>query len=278
MTSNPSTPSLVMQAFGLVKLFGHVVALDKTDFELANGEVLAVVGDNGAGKSTLIKVLTGALQPDSGTISIDGEKVVFKSPLMARLAGIESVYQELAVATQLNITQNMFLGREVRKPGPMGRFFRQLDKRLMRQQAAEHMRNLGIRIQSIHQKVEELSGGQRQAVAVARAAAWGRKVVILDEPTAALGVRETRQVLELIGRVRGQGLSVLLISHNMPDVFAIADRIHIHRLGRRATIVDPKKTTMNEVVAVMTGALEADAVEPAIFYKGADKPVSTRVA
>lgn len=268
MTSTPSTPALVMQAFGLVKLFGHIVALDKADFELANGEVLAVVGDNGAGKSTLIKVLTGALQPDSGTISIDGEKVVFKSPLGARLAGIESVYQELAVATQLNITQNMFLGREVRKPGLMGRLFRQLDKRLMRQQAAEHMRNLGIRIQSIHQKVEELSGGQRQAVAVARAAAWGRKVVILDEPTAALGVRETRQVLELIGRVRGQGLSVLLISHNMPDVFAIADRIHIHRLGRRATIVDPKKTTMNEVVAVMTGALEADAVEPAIFYKG----------
>ena len=130
------------------------------------------------------------------------------------------------------------------------------------------MRSLGIRIQSISQKVEELSGGQRQAVAVARAAAWARKVVILDEPTAALGVHGTRQVLELIGRVRGQGLSVLLISHNMPDVFAIADRIHIHRLGRRATIVDPKKTRMDEVVAVMTGALEADAVEPAIFYKG----------
>jgi fructose transport system ATP-binding protein len=261
-------PSLVMQAFGLVKLFGHVVALDKADFELANGEVLAVVGDNGAGKSTLIKVLTGALQPDFGTIRLNGEEVVFKSPLAARSAGIETVYQELAVATQLNITQNMFLGREVRKPGVMGRMFRQLDKKSMREKAASHMRNLGIRIQSIHQKVEELSGGQRQAVAVARAAAWGRKVVVLDEPTAALGVRETRQVLELIGRVRGQGVSVILISHNIPDVFAVADRIHIHRLGRRATIVDPKKSTMNEVVGVMTGAIEPDAVESAILYKG----------
>jgi fructose transport system ATP-binding protein len=146
--------------------------------------------------------------------------------------------------------------------------FRQLDKKSMREKAASHMRNLGIRIQSIHQKVEELSGGQRQAVAVARAAAWGRKVVVLDEPTAALGVRETRQVLELIGRVRGQGVSVILISHNIPDVFAVADRIHIHRLGRRATIVDPKKSTMNEVVGVMTGAIEPDAVESAILYKG----------
>ncbi len=181
----------------------------------------------------------------------------FPNPLAARLAGIETVYQELAVATQLDIAQNMFLGREMRKSGPLGAVFRQLDKKRMRRQAAEHMQTLGIRVQSIRQAVETLSGGQRQAVAVARAAAWGRKVVILDEPTAALGVRETNQVLELIRRVRDQGLSVVLISHSMPEVFAIADRIHIHRLGRRAAVVRPKTTEMSEVVAVMTGALRA---------------------
>jgi fructose transport system ATP-binding protein len=258
-------PSLAMQAMGLTKRYGHVVALDGADFELAKGEILAVVGDNGAGKSSLIKVLTGATIPDSGTVFVDGAEVHFKNPLSARLAGIETVYQELAVATQLNIAQNLFLGRELRKPGLRGQVFRQLDKSRMRQQAADHMKNLGIRIQSINQKVETLSGGQRQAVAVARAAAWGKRVVILDEPTAALGVRETNQVLNLITRVRDQGLSVVLISHSMPDVFQIADRIHIHRLGRRAVVVSPKTTSMNDVVAVMTGALPADAVQSSLI-------------
>jgi fructose transport system ATP-binding protein len=258
-------PSLAMQAMGLTKRYGHVVALDGADFELAKGEILAVVGDNGAGKSSLIKVLTGATIPDSGTVFVDGAEVHFKNPLSARLAGIETVYQELAVATQLNIAQNLFLGRELRKPGLRGPVFRQLDKSRMRQQAADHMKNLGIRIQSINQKVETLSGGQRQAVAVARAAAWGKRVVILDEPTAALGVRETNQVLNLITRVRDQGLSVVLISHSMPDVFQIADRIHIHRLGRRAVVVSPKTTSMSDVVAVMTGALPADAVQSSLI-------------
>ncbi|HEV7283794.1 MAG TPA: ATP-binding cassette domain-containing protein, partial [Kaistia sp.] len=247
------------------KRYGHVVALDGADFELAKGEILAVVGDNGAGKSSLIKVLTGATIPDSGTVFVDGAEVHFKNPLSARLAGIETVYQELAVATQLNIAQNLFLGRELRKPGLRGQIFRQLDKSRMRQQAADHMKNLGIRIQSINQKVETLSGGQRQAVAVARAAAWGKRVVILDEPTAALGVRETNQVLNLITRVRDQGLSVVLISHSMPDVFQIADRIHIHRLGRRAVVVSPKTTSMSDVVGVMTGALPADAVQSSLI-------------
>jgi fructose transport system ATP-binding protein len=264
MTPAAPNPSLAMQAIGLTKRYGQVVALARADFELAKGEILAVVGDNGAGKSSLIKALTGAVMPDDGTVYLDGREVHFKTPLSARLAGIETVYQELAVATQLNIAQNLFLGREMRKPGIAGTLFRHLDKKRMRQQATEHMRNLGIRIQSIHQKVETLSGGQRQAVAVARAAAWGRKVVILDEPTAALGVRETHQVLDLIRRVRDQGLSVLLISHSMPDVFEIADRIHIHRLGRRATVVSPKTTSMSEVVGVMTGALKPDAVRSAL--------------
>jgi len=257
-------PDFALQARGLTKRYGHVVAMEDADFDLIRGEILAVVGDNGAGKSTLIKALSGALIPDAGQIYLNGQPVQFSSPLSARLSGIETVYQDLAVATQLDIAQNMFLGREVRKRGVLGAVFRQLDKRNMRRQADEHMRTLGIRIQSIRQPIETLSGGQRQAVAVARAAAWGRKVVILDEPTAALGVRESNQVLDLIRRIREQGLSVVLISHSMPEVFAIADRIHIHRLGRRAAVVDPKTTAMNDVVGVMTGALRAEQVDSAL--------------
>ena len=258
---NPDpAPGLAMQAIGLTKHYGQVVALEGADFELARGEILAVVGDNGAGKSTLVKVLAGALIADSGQVYLDGAPVRFSSPLEARLAGIETVYQELAVAAQLDIAQNMFLGRELRKPGVLGAVLRQLDKKRMRQQAAEQMHDLGVRVQSIRQAIETLSGGQRQAVAVARAAAWGRKVVLLDEPTAALGVRETHQVLDLIRRVRERGLSVVLISHSMAEVFAIADRIHIHRLGQRAALVSPKTTAMSEVVAVMTGAMPPDAV------------------
>jgi fructose transport system ATP-binding protein len=253
-------PGLAMQAIGLTKRYGHVVAMEGANFELARGEILAVVGENGAGKSTLIKALAGALTPDSGELWLDGEPVRFSSPLDARRVGIETVYQDLAVATQLDITQNMFLGREMRKPGVRGSLLRQLDKKRMRQQAAEQMHNLGIQVQSIRQSIETLSGGQRQAVAVARAAAWGRKVVILDEPTASLGVRETHQVLELIRRVREHGASVVLISHSLPEVFAIADRIHIHRLGRRAAVVSPQTTVMSDVVAVMTGALRPAAV------------------
>jgi fructose transport system ATP-binding protein len=254
-----------MHAQGLTKRFGHVVAMEDADFELAKGEILAVVGDNGAGKTTLIKTLTGALIPDEGQVFLDGQPVNFSTPLDARRAGIETVYQELAVATQLDISQNMFLGRELRKPGVLGVVFRQLDKKQMRRLATEQMRGLGIHTRSTSQAVETLSGGQRQAVAVARAAAWGRKVVILDEPTAALGVRETQQVLDLIRRVRDQGLSVVLISHSMPEVFAIADRIHIHRLGRRAAVVSPRTTVMSDVVAVMTGALKPDGVVSALL-------------
>ena len=260
-------PDLVMQARGLTKRYGHVVAMEGADFDLASGEILAVVGDNGAGKSTLIKALSGALIPDAGEIYLAGQAVRFASPLAARLAGVETVYQELAVATQLDIAQNMFLGRETRKSGLLGALFRQLDKKGMRKQATEHMQTLGIRVQSIRQAVETLSGGQRQAVAVARAVAWGRKVVILDEPTAALGVRETSQVLELIRRVRDHGLSVVLISHSMPEVFTIADRIHIHRLGRRAAVVSSTTTAMRDVVAVMTGALRPDQVASALPHE-----------
>ena len=248
------TETVVLRARGLTKHYGQVVALDDCDFDLRAGEILAVIGDNGAGKSTLIKALTGAVVPDSGTISLKGEQVHFRSALDARRAGIETVYQELGVAPALDITQNLYLGREQRRKGLLGTVFRKLDKPAMRHGSARQMADLGIRIQSIRQKVETLSGGQRQAVAVARVAAWATSVVIMDEPTAALGVRETNQVLGLIERVRENGLPVVLISHNMPNVFQVADRIHIHRLGRRIALVDPRNTTMEEAVAVMTGA------------------------
>ncbi len=253
------TPTL--EARGLVKTFGHVVGLAGVSLQLYPGEVLAIIGDNGAGKSTLIKCLSGALAVDEGEILMDGVKVDFKSPVDARHAGIETVFQTLAVAPALDIASNLYLGREIRDKGPLGTIFRKLDTRGMRAKAKEQLKDLGIgTIQDLSQKVETLSGGQRQAVAVARAAAFGSKVVILDEPTAALGVRESGQVLALIKRLRGRGLPVILISHNMPQVFEVADRIHIQRLGRRAGIITPHSHTMEEAVAIMTGATTLDGV------------------
>ena len=245
----------ILQARGLVKRYGHVVALDGADLELYPGEILAIIGDNGAGKSTLIKALSGALQPDEGEILLDGAGAHFHSPRDARRAGIETVYQDLAVAPSLDIASNIFLGREVRRGGPQGSLLRMLDTRAMRREATRHFSELKIGVQSMTQAVENLSGGQRQGVAVARAAAWARRLVIMDEPTAALGVKETGQVLDLIRRVRERGLPVILISHDMPNVFALADRIQIMRLGRRAAIVTPASHSMAEAVAIMTGAL-----------------------
>ena len=247
----------VLRATGLVKRYGRVVAIDGSDLELYPGEILAVIGDNGAGKSSLIKALSGALVPDAGSIELDGSPVHFRTPMDARAAGIETVYQTLAVAPGLDIADNLFLGREVRKPGVLGSVFRMLDRKHMRDEAKRHMSELGIAtLQNIGQAVESLSGGQRQGVAVARSAAFGSKVVILDEPTAALGVKEGNRVLQLIRDVRDRGLPVILISHNMPHVFEIADRIHIQRLGRRATVITPQSHSMSEAVAIMTGAAE----------------------
>jgi fructose transport system ATP-binding protein len=251
---------LVLEARGLVKRYGRVTALDHADFELREGEILAVIGDNGAGKSTLIKALTGAIQPDAGEILLDGKPVVFRSPIEARAAGIETVYQNLALSPALSIADNMFLGREIRAPGVLGRIFKTLDRAAMQQEARKALQRLGLStIQNIGQPVETLSGGQRQGVAIARAAAFGRHVVIMDEPTAALGVKESRRVLDLIQDVRRNGLPVVLISHNMPHVFEIADRIHIHRLGRRHAVVKPADISMSDAVAIMTGALPAPA-------------------
>lgn len=248
----------ILKGRNLTKRYGKVVALDNCDFELYPGEILAVIGDNGAGKSTLIKTLSGAVVPDQGDVELDGQKVRFTSPNDARHSGIETVYQTLAVSPALSIADNMFMGREIRKPGWRGSLLRQLDKSTMEAKAREKLTELGLMtIQNINQAVETLSGGQRQGVAVARAAAFGSKVIILDEPTAALGVKESRKVLELILDVRSRGVPIILISHNMPHVFEVADRIHVHRLGRRLCVIDPKDYTMSDAVAFMTGAKEA---------------------
>ncbi len=254
----PVKAPLVMEARGLVKRYGQVTALDGADFELRAGEILAVIGDNGAGKSSLIKALSGATVPDAGEIRLDGQPVRFGSPIDARRAGIEAVYQELAVAPAMTIAENLFLGRELTRFGAIGRLLRILDKKRMLQQSIERMNDLQVGIRSMNQAVETLSGGQRQCVAVSRAAAFARHVVIMDEPTAALGVKEGNMVLALIRRVRDRGLPVILISHNMPHVFEVADRIHIARLGRRAAVVNPKAISMSDTVAVMTGAMKPE--------------------
>ena len=251
---------LVMQAKGLVKRYGQVTALDGADFELRAGEILAVIGDNGAGKSSLIKALSGAAIPDAGELLLDGKPVHFRSPIDARRAGIETVYQDLAVAPAMSIAENLFLGRELRRPGFLGRVLRMLDKKRMLEESVARMLELKVGIRSMTQPVETLSGGQRQCVAVGRAAAFAQHVVIMDEPTAALGVKEGNMVLDLIRRVRDRGLPVVLISHNMPHVFEVADRIHVARLGKRAAVLDPKKISMSDTVAVMTGAMPPESI------------------
>jgi fructose transport system ATP-binding protein len=260
---------IVLEARKIVKRYGHVTALDGANLELRAGEVLAVIGDNGAGKSTMVKVLCGAVVPDEGQVLLDGVRVHFSSPMDPRKRGIETVYQDLAVAPALDIATNLFLGREVRCRGILGSWFRLLDKRRMKSEAQKEMAELKFRLPSIDSAVEDLSGGQRQGVAVARSAIFARRLVIMDEPTAALGVRESGEVLNLIRTIRDRGLPVLLISHNMPHVFELADRIHIMRLGRRVALTTPKEHSMGEVVAIMTGAMPGN--EPA---SGADAATS----
>ncbi len=244
---NEVNVSPVLQARGLVKRYGRVTALNGSDFDLMPSEILAVIGDNGAGKSSLIKALSGAITPDEGEIMLEGKALRFSNPMEAREIGIETVYQNLAVAPSLNIADNLFLGRELRCPGFRGKWLRITDLGL-------------LTIQDITQAVESLSGGQRQGVAVARSALFGSKVVIMDEPTAALGVNESRRVLNLIQEVRARGLPVILISHNMPHVFEVADRIHVHRLGKRIDIISPQTHTMSDAVAIMTGAMAPSGV------------------
>jgi fructose transport system ATP-binding protein len=247
----------VLEAHGIVKRFGRVTALNGVDFEAYPREIVALIGDNGAGKSTLIKILSGAIQPDEGNIVLDGQPVEFHTPRDARDAGIETVYQDLALAQDLDVATNLFLGREVVLPGVLGTL-EFLNRRAMRAQAAQYLRQLRVTIQNPRQTVDTLSGGQRQSVAVARAVFWGKHILILDEPTAALGVAQSTMVLELMQRVRDQGLTVVFISHNMPHVFEVADRMIVLRHGQRVGTLFPKEASMEQAVSLMTGALGTD--------------------
>jgi simple sugar transport system ATP-binding protein len=248
------SPAPLLEARGIVKNFGKVAALRGADFEVRPHEVVALVGDNGAGKSTLVKTLAGVLQPDAGEIVFEGRPVEIHSPHDARDLGIETVYQDLALASDLDPAANLFLGRELMRSGLLGRLGF-IDKATMRRQSDGAFERLSVAIQDTAAPVATMSGGQRQGVAVSRAVMWASKVVFMDEPTAALGVVQTRNVLDLIGRVRDQGLSVVLISHNMPEVLEVADRIEVLRLGERVAQFERGDVTMEEIVGAMTGAL-----------------------
>lgn len=249
----PAAP--LLEADRMVKRFGWVEALRGAALTVWPAEVVALVGDNGAGKSTLVKILSGVLGPDAGEIRFDGRRVTIPSARAARDLGIETVYQDLALAPDLPPPANLFLGRELLRPGLLGRLGF-LDKKAMRQQTGDAFGRLGVRVPAGAGPVATLSGGQRQGVAVSRAVNWASRVVFMDEPTAALGVVQTRQVLDLIRRVRDSGRSVLLISHNMPEVFEVADRIEVLRLGQRVASLRAADTSMEEVVGAMTGALQ----------------------
>jgi simple sugar transport system ATP-binding protein len=247
----------LLDARDLVKHYGSVEALRGASFTAHEGEVVALIGDNGAGKSTLVKCLSGVEQADSGTISFDGREISLPTPTAARELGIETVYQDLAVAPDLDPAANLFLGRELRKPGVLG-WFGVLDRREMRRRAAESFRDLGVSLQSVDVPIGSLSGGQRQSVAVARSVVWASRLVFMDEPTAALGVVQRERVLDVIKRVRDQGMAVVLISHNMPEVLAVADRVEVLRLGRRVARFRTAETTVEELVGAMTGALSQE--------------------
>jgi simple sugar transport system ATP-binding protein len=247
----------LLDARGIEKHFGRVRALRGADFDVRPAEVVALVGDNGAGKSTLVKILSGIDHADAGEIRFAGERVTVPSPDAARELGIETVYQDLALAPDLDPAANLYLGRELVRSGPLG-WLGVLDKKGMRDGTEEAFATLGVGLQNTAAPTATLSGGQRQGVAVSRAVTWASRVVFMDEPTAALGVVQTRKVLDLIRRVRDSGLSVVLISHNMPEVFEVADRIQVLRLGQRVASLRAADVSMEDVVGAMTGALRAD--------------------
>jgi simple sugar transport system ATP-binding protein len=248
----------LLEARGIVKSFGRVRALRGADFSVYPGEVVALIGDNGAGKSTLVKTLSGVLVPDAGEIFFEGRQVELASPTAARELGIETVYQDLALAPDLESSANLFLGRESVRSGLLGKLGF-IDNADMRKRTKKAFSTLGVGVQDVEAPVAYFSGGQRQGVAVARAVTWASKVVFMDEPTAALGVVQTAKVLELIRRVRDTGLSVVLISHNMPDVLAVSDRVEVLRLGERVAQFTTSETTMEALVGAMTGAIGREA-------------------
>ncbi len=249
----------LLEARGIKRRFGHVRALDRADFSVFPGEICALIGDNGAGKSTLVKILSGADRPDEGEIRLAGRPVAFDSPTAAQARGIATVYQDLALASELTPFENLFLGREEMRPGVLGRLGF-VDRPSMRRKATEQFARLGVRLRSASVPVSSLSGGQRQSVAIARAAMWADQVIFMDEPTAALGVVQTGRVVDLIRQVRDQGIAVVLVSHNMPQVLAVADRIEVLRLGRRVARLRAAEASVERLVAAMTsGAVDEGA-------------------
>jgi len=248
----------LLEARGIYKNYGHVEVLRGVDFTVDPGEVTALIGDNGAGKSTLVKVLSGVIQPDGGELLLDGKAVRFSSPLHARDMGIETVYQDLALAPELSAADNAYVGREILHSGWRGRLG-VLDKRAMRTKAAEAFRSLGTDLKDLDAPIAALSGGQRQSVAICRSAMWANKLVFMDEPTAALGVVQTAKVLELVRRVADTGIAVVFISHNMPEVLEVADRVQVLRLGRRVAEMQTADTQIDDLVGAMTGALDGAA-------------------
>jgi simple sugar transport system ATP-binding protein len=247
----------LLQARGIVKSYGHVQALRGAHFDVRRDEVVALVGDNGAGKSTLIKILSGILHPDAGEVLHEGQEVRLSTPLAARARGIETVYQDLALAPELDPAANLFLGREILRGGLLGRLG-VLDKRAMRSRTQKALASLGLGLQNVDVHVAALSGGQRQGVAVGRAVTWASEIIFMDEPTAALGVVQAKRVLELIRRVREAGISVVLISHNMPQVLEVSDRIEVLRLGRRVARFRTADVKMEDVVGAITGAVSTE--------------------
>ena len=248
-----NSASMVLELDGISKSYGSIQAVSGASLSIRPGEVMALVGDNGAGKSTLVKIVGGAVQPTSGRIILDGRDMVFNTPLEARNLGIETVYQDLALAPHLSVVQNMFLGREVVRRGWPGRLFGTLDVKSMRDTAERELNQLGVTIKSLTQPVADLSGGQRQAVAVARSAVWGNRLLILDEPTNHLGVQEVAMVLNLIRQVRDRGVACLYITHTLPHVFEVADRIAVMYLGSISVVLERSTTNMDEVVSYITG-------------------------
>jgi simple sugar transport system ATP-binding protein len=248
----------LLEARGIVRTYGSVIALDEADFDVEPGQVTALIGDNGAGKSTLVKILSGTEQPEGGTITLEGVEVTFPRPSAARSLGIETVFQDLALCPHLDPVKNLYLNREIKRSGLLG-LMGFMDRKKMRDRSVEVFTDLGATVRKLNEPVGAMSGGQKQSVAVARSAAWASKIIFLDEPTAALGVVQTANVLDLVRRVRDKGIGVVLISHSMPEVLEIADTVQILRRGRRVATINAADSSIEELVGAMTGKFDEEA-------------------
>ncbi|MDB9921007.1 ATP-binding cassette domain-containing protein [Actinomycetota bacterium] len=247
----------LLEARGMVRTYGSVVALDGADFDIEAGQVTALIGDNGAGKSTMVKILSGTEQFEEGEVTLEGQKVVFNNPAAARSHGIETVFQDLALCPHLDPVENLYLNREIKRSGVLG-LLGFMDRKAMRDRSVEVFTDLGATVRKLNEPVGTMSGGQKQSVAVARSAAWASKIIFFDEPTAALGVVQTANVLDLIRRVRDKGIGVVLISHSMPEVLEVADTIQVLRRGRRVATIKSADSSVEELVGVMTGKLDEE--------------------